>query len=70
MMKVYNRKIKCTCGNTINIPVLGELEMQELKEEYDLAEQSAQESYNKLRDWLFGASLWGLFKFWLRRDIK
>ena len=66
-MKFYKHNITCpNCAVTIIIPITPRIEAQ-AKENYDLAEVSAQEQYNSLCLWLYTASLWRLIKFWFGR---
>ena len=59
--------IKCACGASITIPVIPEISVHELQEEYDMAEMSAQEELFNLRWWLASASLFTLLKAWFQR---
>ncbi len=69
-MKKLHIDITCPiCHTTIHIPFLPALEAKAL-EDYDLAEQSAQEELSNLHLWLGSASLISLTGFWLQRRKK
>ena len=67
-MKLYKHELQCpNCSVTITLPILPKLEAQ-AKENYDMAETSAQEELLDLQLWLWGASLFGLIQFWFNRN--
>lgn len=65
---MLNYTIECpNCKVTINVPFVKALEAKSI-EDYDLAEQDAVTKLAALRVWLAEASLWRLFKYWLRKE--
>lgn len=66
-MKHLAFEVKCfNCGMITKVPFLEDLKAIAI-EEWDMAEQSAQEELLNLHHWLANISLWGLIKFWLKR---
>ena len=62
----YTHTVQCTCGNRINIPITPEIEAR-AKEDYNIAEESAQRELDRLWLWLYGVSWVGLLRFWLKK---
>ena len=57
------------CEINIHVPFMRELEAKAI-EEADLAEITARQEIGMLKGWLRSVSLFGLFKFWLKRKEK
>lgn len=65
---LHKYEVKCSnCGMTTVLPVVPEIQAK-AKEDFDLAEESAQEKYNDLYLWLRGASIWDLIRYWRSKE--
>lgn len=67
-MKILNEETTCpNCKMTIKFPVIPPIRMQELEDEYDMLERSAQQRLNELYIWLANVSIWGLLYLWITK---
>lgn len=67
-MRLLKDKVECpNCHCKVVLPWLPEIRVRKLQDDYDMVERDAQEALNDLWNWLDYASLWSLFKFWIRR---
>jgi len=67
-MKMLNYKTECpSCKARINFPVIGEVEMKKLEDDYIMDERSAQQRLNELYLWLANVSIWGLLYLWITK---
>jgi len=67
-MNTMPYKVQCPkCGHTTIFPVLGEIRAK-AQEDWDLAEQSAQERLTNLDIWFWEASLLDFIKLWFKKE--